>query len=867
MINLREILKECEPSLWTSLEGAWKIAQNEWFSALKMESESHGGEPHVKSVEEWLNRIAEACKPIWRPQGEIPFSFNPVEIYITLCSVLFHDIGRGRPCEDHGKVSREIIERHWAQLGIHDKRIAHEIGLICQFHTSSETWPHHSITTIHPWGVVHIEAIASLLTLADELDTAYTRSLPEYIKDPRLLLKNEGLIGLNDLMDMEEDFFTKGLFREFIGDVNLDPDSNLIKTVLFNNCLPGQYPPIDSRDTDKSASSSWLKNFRNQKSITEDNFSTEDHFFSYLQEMRSQINVNIHNLLAHQFQKADNFDRVKLIHDLNIPEDYPLTRNLIYNLHLWNRQITTGPNRMAHREKEEQKDFCATVNLIKDTISEVERKIRGNSGKHDENLKENIKYVGKKKNGWDLLKLLKLLFRYLVYLHFRKEILKTEQRDGKDKVEDSSSALYDHWKNYINFNKPNIKLNNEQSFNYYITALETKLERKTEINEEISALKDLIRLLGENHSSYIRNPHQILLLIFRYLLHFDLFQLAEDLNINKRNRKPTELALRTRDSWTIKDFHRNVLFAFHVYLANVRYLWKSNDEIDFRYEARGKLESAFSIEDDVKGYRELLKRLSPIFRQNMGNKTNAKSNNKKDIEKELLERINPGKELLDDLHKFSERSFEIGSGQFLLAKDFEFAVRFMFMQWLSGDILKKRKKLYTILPGLEKLEIPFREWYIEYNNHLFDGYWKLRIEPSLTVKRMIELFEAVLHLEEGLHTEYLLISWDTLAAELRDPKMVRVKAAAKRMANLIQIFKSLNDLFPQSKSSSPDSDTMKGHFHFGHLLLSEMNYNRSNKILNLETSHSGWRLNKNSDSNVNLDYIKDYLKRMDNNHE
>lgn len=869
MISLREILHECDQSLWSALDGSWTVAKKEWLSALKMESESHGGQPHIESVEDWINRIAEACRQIWSPHGKIPFCFNPVEIYITLCGVLFHDIGRGRPCGDHGKISREIVERHWAQLGIRDRRIAHEIGLICQFHTSEEKWNHHAVTTIHPWGVVHTEAIASLLTLADELDTAYTRSAPEYLKDPRLLLKSDGIVSLQDLLAMEEDYFTKGLFREFIGDVNLDPESNLIKTVLFNDRLPGLNPIRDYKDSSKSAALSWLNQVCKKGALTADKFSPEDHFFSYLQEMRSQINSNIHNLLAYQFQKAVNYNRVKLINELKIPGDYPLTKNLIYNLHLWDRQITTGPMHLARKEKEDIKDLQSTINLIENTIEEVKRKIDNSFYiVHEKDFEKSAPQKDNTEKTWSLRWLLKFLYHYLVYLDDRKKTLKDEQRVGKEKFENDLREQYKEWKKNLDietFNGLKSKNNNQ----------------KDKIKNEIGILKEMIDSLNQKN---ISNPHSILLQIFQYLLHFDLFQLAD--NINKNTKILNESVVRPKESWTVEEFHRNVLLGFHVYLANVRYLWKNVEEIDFRYTAMGKIESAFTHSKEDKNnksklIRTLIKHLSPIFEKRDASQESEKSqdgcgsnlDNKKDSEIEPLEKSNPEKDLINYLQEFSERSKERNARQTLSARDFEFAIRFMFMQWLSGDIRKKKKQLARILPGLEKLEIPFREWFIEYNNHLFDEKWDLRLEPSLKVKRIIESLIAIDHLNEGLHTDNPLIPWATLAAQLRDPNIERVKAAAKRLANLIRVF---NNIEPPLN-----------HHHFGHLLLAELSTDRkqSETLVFLETSHSGWRLKINmeqkkksyqkNDADQKKDFIQEnklkgiieHLQKMDDQYE
>lgn len=858
---------------------SWRIARSEWVPTLKMESESHGGLPHLQSVERWMDRVSEACRPIWERHAETPFGFNAVEIYLALAAALFHDIGRGRPGkEEHGEISRQIINSHWAQLGIRDGRIAHELGLICAFHTEDRTWQHHDVTTIHPWGVVHTEAIASFLTLVDELDTAYTRAAPQYMKAPELVLSDRKTLPLDLLERMDEDYFTKGLYREFISDVELDPSSHLIKTILFTNRLPG---PLDAQDSEEHRlATNWLDKLHKSRDCTPQ-FTIDDYFFSYLTHLRPHVSGLMFDFIANQYQKAVNFNRVGLIRDLHLPASYPSPGNLVYNLHLWDRQLTIGPKSHSQDDSKAIAALQETIKLITDTFKDVERRIKAAEQKSyrlSSSKKELVHGI--------LLR----VEAFLHYLHFRTCKLKEEQREGRKQVEKHLEDSAMAWRNVL-------------AASTLPDALEHLGELREDKSVESNSRKGLLRLFanlipvipkentgkppgngegdakGDTHkdtepqtSTYpedktfsATDAHHVVQLLFHALTFVDIEAMLRDGSAVENLLKPSkplahERFFRPRKSWTVEAFHTNLLLAFHVYLINVRALWC--DKLDFRYEGAGKAEmlvpnlAQSNDLDRTERHQQILETFSKLFEPDRQDQDpqdqDPQDQDGQDQDKPGLKE--PATLFNADMETFVRRRKKRRDEQGMATGDFEFAVRFMFMQWLAGDLRGKVKTLERIKAGLQKIEIPFTDWFAEYNNHLFDSAWRLRIEPVLNPEMMRHLTENVYRLSKELHSDHLQTPWRTLAAELRDPKLRRVKAGATRLASLMRVFGDLPE------NTAPGKD-----LHFGHVLLSELC--REERLrdsakpgpVSLQTSFSGWKLDWPKNAEDGRDAIRRHL--------
>jgi KaiC/GvpD/RAD55 family RecA-like ATPase len=250
MGELRKRLKESNLELYLALRNSWQIAENEWFpmvdagaAAVKgADIESFSSFPHIKNLENHLDRIILSYEQVYtkNSQGETkqPYSLlSPVEIYVILASILFHDIGKIRGKEDgynndkHGTYTKEIllgkekpkedipsaeIEKYWThfpELGIPSLQFAKVIGEICEYHTKyKENGQFPSTTAINPYGVIRSGGLAALLLLVDEMDETYKRALPK------------------SLAEGQEGF--KAGFRRTVGDTYIDPEKQTIFIVL-----------------------------------------------------------------------------------------------------------------------------------------------------------------------------------------------------------------------------------------------------------------------------------------------------------------------------------------------------------------------------------------------------------------------------------------------------------------------------------------------------------------------------------------------------------------------------------------------------------------------------------------------------------
>jgi len=215
MEPLRERLKEGSDVLYQSFQKSWDIAWNVWLPALPLKKDSFNSYPHLRNVENHLCRVLADARG---KAGAVPVNnLSPAEIYLLLCSVLFHDIGRIGGDGDntcHASCTRRLLEEHWAELGVANEKFAELLGRVCEFHDPPEGY-HENLhdTTVDPWGEIRLKLLAALLRFADHLDSAFTRILPAYLKGQR-------------------DYHVVARFRKLINDVKVDMNAQLVKTVV-----------------------------------------------------------------------------------------------------------------------------------------------------------------------------------------------------------------------------------------------------------------------------------------------------------------------------------------------------------------------------------------------------------------------------------------------------------------------------------------------------------------------------------------------------------------------------------------------------------------------------------------------------------
>lgn len=219
--SLREHLRQTAPDLAADLEYQWRIANAEWLPAVGMSLDSSNGIAHVCGVENHLNITLNALYGHDRSAGV--FSMRPIETYLLLAAILFHDIGRiKKDAKDHGDATREYLRDSYGSLGVRDREVANALGRICAYHSKDSSKDRQEYERINlndvvidPYGEVRQRMLAALLTLADMMDNAYTRAISSYLRG-----------------ENEKDL--KGRFRSIVLGVLADPSARCVKTVLVS---------------------------------------------------------------------------------------------------------------------------------------------------------------------------------------------------------------------------------------------------------------------------------------------------------------------------------------------------------------------------------------------------------------------------------------------------------------------------------------------------------------------------------------------------------------------------------------------------------------------------------------------------------
>jgi KaiC/GvpD/RAD55 family RecA-like ATPase len=187
-----------------------KTAYETWVPLLGHQKGSHNGPKHLRGVEEQI------CS-LMRRVPEI--DLTPIESYILLCGVLFHDVGKcvqnghrnryltsvrryfqafqrqglaenadrkdGRGEIHHAVVSAGFVNNERDTIGLSDEGIADLVALVCA--------AHHGPTARHllkikrlddsyldQFGRVRIGWLCALLALGDDLDNSYHRVTPDW---------------------------------------------------------------------------------------------------------------------------------------------------------------------------------------------------------------------------------------------------------------------------------------------------------------------------------------------------------------------------------------------------------------------------------------------------------------------------------------------------------------------------------------------------------------------------------------------------------------------------------------------------------------------------------------------------------------
>jgi hypothetical protein len=214
--TLRDRLAQTAPSLAQELKAQWEIAQTGWLPAVPTNMDSFNSAPHLRDIEAHLNAtLADLHR--YRPSASV-LEMRPVEIYLLLAAILFHDLGRAEPKVEHGRKTQEWLVGRYESYGIRNREVAKSLARICASHTakpSQRAALEHELrlgdVVIDPYGQVRERMIAALLTLGDHMDCAQTRVVPDYVR-----VRKEPI----------------GAFRNVVRGVIADPASRLVRTTL-----------------------------------------------------------------------------------------------------------------------------------------------------------------------------------------------------------------------------------------------------------------------------------------------------------------------------------------------------------------------------------------------------------------------------------------------------------------------------------------------------------------------------------------------------------------------------------------------------------------------------------------------------------
>ncbi len=211
---LRTRLAETAPELHAALEQSWKRALEEWLPAIGTSLDSFNSYPHLRNIEAHLDQVVTSFEALPAAKGRL--HLRPVELYVLLSCVLYHDVGRVRDNDNHPYISWKMLRAKYGNYGIPSSELARCISSVSIAHDPPPNWPHrlHDIA-IDPYGEVRQRPLGALLALADHMDASYTRAVPEYLKSSGELQ-------------------AKGRFRRGIRAVLADCEAQMVKVALVD---------------------------------------------------------------------------------------------------------------------------------------------------------------------------------------------------------------------------------------------------------------------------------------------------------------------------------------------------------------------------------------------------------------------------------------------------------------------------------------------------------------------------------------------------------------------------------------------------------------------------------------------------------
>lgn len=224
MKTMETELQRLDNELYIVYQRSFEIAMLKWLPNITPKKDSYNSYPHIKGVMAQIDRLLY--------EDENRFSLNCSELYILLCAILMHDIGKGiyetpsdkRYIPDHAFNSYKIIVTHWASLGLLTEKVAEIVADICRFHDCpdqvemEELYTKYYIDQFKRTEPIRGRLLGALLFLGDHMDTTFTRVVPSFLKE-------------NGVLEIV------GNFRNKIADVRLDRQHKMIRQILDKTCF------------------------------------------------------------------------------------------------------------------------------------------------------------------------------------------------------------------------------------------------------------------------------------------------------------------------------------------------------------------------------------------------------------------------------------------------------------------------------------------------------------------------------------------------------------------------------------------------------------------------------------------------------
>ena len=226
MKTMESELQKLDKELYEMYMRSMEIAKLKWLPYIKPRKDSYNSYPHVIGVKNHVDRLLYDTE-------ENDISLNGSELYILLCAILMHDIGKGaseeRPSDkncvsDHAYESYKITLKHWAELGLPTEKVAGIVANLCRFHSGpdkvemEELYTKYYFDQFQRTEPIRGRLLGALLLLGDHMDASFRRTVPNFFKD-------------NEPLDVV------GNFRSKIVDVRYDRQYKMVRVVLDKSCF------------------------------------------------------------------------------------------------------------------------------------------------------------------------------------------------------------------------------------------------------------------------------------------------------------------------------------------------------------------------------------------------------------------------------------------------------------------------------------------------------------------------------------------------------------------------------------------------------------------------------------------------------